>query len=107
MYVGWGICNCNELQRGSLCTVCESDKEIILQCSVYQHVQNKDFHTVMPLLSGGILVCPFLSLSQSKQISPAAPWVGSEVKPDTGRHGVTGLGHLDSSPKGQMLAAAV
>lgn len=48
-----------------------------------------------------------LPVSESKQISPLQPWVVSEVKPDTGRHGVTGLGHLDFSAEEQMLVATV
>lgn len=52
-----------------------------------------------------IWVGPFFSLRT--QISPVKPWVGSEVKPDTGWHGVTGLGHLDFLLREQMLEAAV
>lgn len=58
------------------------------------------------LHSGGILISPFLSLRVNKLSLWSQAW-GSEVKPDTGRHGVTGLGHLDFSSKEQMLAAAV
>lgn len=47
-------------------------------------------------------------VSQSKQRLPTGPrGGGSEVKPDTGMHGVTGLGHLDFLSNEQMLAAAV
>lgn len=62
---------------------------------------------MMPSCCTAFSVFPFLSLKVKKQISPVVPWVGSEVSPYTGRHAVTGLGHLDFSPIEQMLAAAV
>lgn len=48
-----------------------------------------------------------LSLRVNKDSPQSRGEWGSEVKPDTGMHGVTGLGHLDFLSNEQMLAAAV
>lgn len=74
---------------------------VTYKCTKYPYLDQKKL-----LHSGGILICPFLSLRVNK-LSPWSLEWGSEVKPDTGRHGVTGLGHLDFSSKEQMFAAAV
>lgn len=47
-----------------------------------------------------------LSLRVNKDSPQSRGEWGAEVNPDTGMHGVTGLGHLDFLSNEQMLAAA-